>query len=73
MIFFRAVQGIGMVVYSMLDSVASVVFPCKPVLLIVGVISTNNPIGTTIGLLGCSALLDAFPVAEHVIVDAFSP
>ena len=60
MVFFRAVQGTGMAVYTLFDSVVSVAFPRKYVPFMIGVISTENPIGTIIGLLGGSSLLDVF-------------
>ena len=60
MILFRAVQGFGMAVYSLFDSVTNVAFPAKYVPIVVGIISTDSPIGTVLGLLGGSAMLDAF-------------
>lgn len=60
LVIFRAVQGVGMAMYTLFDSVVSVAFPKKYVPLMVGVISTENPIGTIVGLLGGSALLDVF-------------
>ena len=61
MVLFRAVQGFGMAVYSLFDSVTNVAFPAKYVPLVVGIISTDSPVGTVLGLLGGSAMLDAFP------------
>ena len=64
LIFFSAVQGVGMAVYTLFDSVVSIAFPRKYVPLMVGVISTGNPIGTIIGFFGGSALLDALPCGK---------
>ena len=59
LVAFRAVQGFGLTVYALFDSVVNIAFPRKYVPLIIGIVSTNNPVGTVLGLLGGSATLDA--------------
>ena len=55
-----------MAVYSLFNSVTNVAFPAKYVPIVIGIISTDGPIGTVLGLLGGSAMLDAFPRCQNM-------